>query len=169
MRIRRKQMQSEEFIESRHEMEELLREEVIGYLGLCTDGEPYVVPLNYGYVEGRILFHGALAGKKLDYLRANPYVCFTVARQSGQVRRHGGGDPCHVDSDSVICYGQARVIDDPEERKAALNAFNGCFRPDAEEISQEDALKCGAVEIRITEMTGRREREHKRTYWRYTF
>ena len=32
-------MQSKEFIESRHEMEELLREEVIGYLGLCVDGK----------------------------------------------------------------------------------------------------------------------------------
>lgn len=53
-------MQSKEFIVSRHEMEELLREEVIGYLGLSMDGKPYVVPLNYGYVEGRILFHGAL-------------------------------------------------------------------------------------------------------------
>jgi len=74
-----------------------------------------------------------------------------------------------MDSDSVICYGTAQVIDDLEERKAALNAFNRCFRPDAEEISGEAALKCGAVEIRIAEMTGRREREHKRTCWRYTF
>lgn len=32
-------------------------------------GLPYVVPLNYGYTEGKILFHGALTGKKLDCLK----------------------------------------------------------------------------------------------------
>jgi hypothetical protein len=34
------------------------------------------------------------------------------------------GAPCHVDSDSVICYGRARLLDDLAERAAALNAFN---------------------------------------------
>jgi nitroimidazol reductase NimA-like FMN-containing flavoprotein (pyridoxamine 5'-phosphate oxidase superfamily) len=164
-------MASREFIESRLEMEKLLREEVIGYLGLSMDGESYVVPLNYGYVDGKILFHCALTGKKLDYLRANPQVCFTVGRQSGEVRRHAGGNPCHIDSESVICFGTARVIEDPQERKAALNAFNRCFNPDAEEITLERALGCAAVEIAISEMTGRREQQEdrKRTYWRYTF
>lgn len=160
-----------EFIESRHEMEKLLCEEVIGYLGLSMDGKPYVVPLNYGYVDGKILFHCALTGKKMDYLRANPRVCFTVARQSGEVHRHAEGNPCHIDSEGVICYGTARVIEEPEERKATLNTFNRCFDPEAKEISLERALGCAAVEITISEMTGRRERQRdrKRTYWRYTF
>jgi nitroimidazol reductase NimA-like FMN-containing flavoprotein (pyridoxamine 5'-phosphate oxidase superfamily) len=162
-------MQSEEFIESRQEMEELLRKEAVGYLGLSVDGQPYVVPLNYAYMEGKIFFHCALTGKKLDYLKANPQVCFTVARQEGQVRRHAEGDPCYVDSDSVICYGTARVIEKVEERQVALNAFNRSFRPNAEAISLERVLRCAAVEIRIAEMTGRREREGERTYWRYAF
>ena len=162
-------MSSREFIESREEMERILREETIGYLGLSMNGRPYVVPLNYGYVEGRILFHCALTGKKLDYLKANPQVCLSVGRQSGQVRRHAEGDPCHVDSESVICYGRARIIEDLEERKRALDTFNRCFQPDAEGITLKAAEKCCAVEIKITEMTGRREREGERTHWRYVF
>jgi hypothetical protein len=162
-------MKIREFEVSRVEMEQILKEETIGYFGLSVDGQPYVVPLNYGYVGGRILFHCAWTGKKLDYLRANPQVCFTVGRQSGRVRRHAAGDPCHIDSESVICYGQARIVEDLEERKAVLDTFNHCFRPDAEEISLESAANCCAVEIAITEMTGRRERERGRTYWRYTF
>ena len=109
----------------------------------------------------------ALTGKKLDYIRANPDVCFTIARQSGQVRRHAEGDPCHLDSDSVICYGKAHIIDDVQERQAVLNEFNRCFNPDAKDITLESAAKCGAVVIDITEMTGRRERERETTYWRY--
>ena len=158
-----------EFVESREEMELILGEETVGYLGLSMDGQPYVVPLNYAYVDGRILFHCAMTGKKLDYLKRNQQVCFAVGRQSGEVRRHAEGDPCHVDSDSVICYGRARVVEDLEERKEVLDTFNRCFRSDAEEIPLEAARKCCAVVIKIIEMTGRGERERERTYWRYSF
>ena len=49
-------MEEQGFIESRDEMEKLLREEEIGYLGLSLDGKPYVVPLNYHYSDGKIYF-----------------------------------------------------------------------------------------------------------------
>jgi nitroimidazol reductase NimA-like FMN-containing flavoprotein (pyridoxamine 5'-phosphate oxidase superfamily) len=39
-------MQEQGFIESSEEMEELLRKEEIGYLGLSMEGKAYVVPLN---------------------------------------------------------------------------------------------------------------------------
>jgi nitroimidazol reductase NimA-like FMN-containing flavoprotein (pyridoxamine 5'-phosphate oxidase superfamily) len=159
------------FTHSLAEMEQLLRRETFGYLGLAMDGQPYVVPLNYAYAEGRILFHCALTGRKLDYLRANPRVCFTVGRQRGQVRQHDAQNPCDagIDSDSVICYGTARLIEDLEERQAALNLFNRRFRADADDIPMERVERCGVVEIQVSEMTGRRELEQQRTYWRYTF
>jgi nitroimidazol reductase NimA-like FMN-containing flavoprotein (pyridoxamine 5'-phosphate oxidase superfamily) len=153
------------FIESREEMEQILREEVLGYLGLAGAEQPYVVPLNYAYAAGKILFHCALTGQKLDAIRRNPRVCFTVGRQTGEVRDHAGA-PCHVDSDSVVCYGRARLIGDPGERAAALNAFNRRFRPEAPDIPRERVEQCMAVEITITEMTGRQERDRRRTYWR---
>jgi nitroimidazol reductase NimA-like FMN-containing flavoprotein (pyridoxamine 5'-phosphate oxidase superfamily) len=162
-------MQEQEFIESRAEIEKVLQEEDTGYLGLSMAGKPYVVPLNYHYVDGKVIFHCSFKGKKLDYIKANPNVCFAVGRQPGQVREHAGGDPCHVDSDSVVCYGRARVLEDMAERNRALNAFNGRFRPGASELSMERVMKCCVVEISISEMTGRQEREKKRTYWRYVF
>ena len=164
-------MPKHEFIDSRDEMERFLREEGLGYLGLTVDGKPYVVPLNYSYEDGKIVFHCALVGKKMDAIRANPNVCVAVATQAGAVRRHpeGQGDVCHVDSDSVICYGTARVLDDPEERAAALNAFNRSFRPGAEDVPMERVMKCCVVEITVSEMTGRRERARKRTLWRHVF
>ena len=162
-------MKSRTFLESRLEMETLLREETIGYLGLSTRDIPYVVPLNYAYIDGKILFHCATTGKKLDYLRRNEHVCFAVGRQSGEVRRHPEGNPCHMDSDSVICYGRARIVEDLEERKEILDTFNRCFQPDATGIPLKAAKECYAVVIEIIEMTGRRERERECTYWRYSF
>jgi nitroimidazol reductase NimA-like FMN-containing flavoprotein (pyridoxamine 5'-phosphate oxidase superfamily) len=154
--------------ESREEMERILREETVGYLGLSVEDKPYVVPLNYGYVQGKILFHCALTGKKLDYLRANPQVCFTVGRQSSQVVRHPQGALCHVENDSVICYGLARIIESVAERREILNTFNHCLQPNAAEITLEAASKCYAVEIKITEMTGRQQRGREHIYWHYS-
>ena len=162
-------MSPREYIESRDEMEAFLREEEVGYLGLSMDGQPYIVPLNYAYVPPKVLVHCALTGTKLEYIRANPQVCFAVARQTGRVREHAGQDPCHVDSDSVICYGTARIVESPEERQGLLDAFNRRFSPDAEPISLQRATKCGVIEITVSEMTGRRERERECTLWRHRF
>jgi nitroimidazol reductase NimA-like FMN-containing flavoprotein (pyridoxamine 5'-phosphate oxidase superfamily) len=162
-------MTDRKFIESKDEMEVLLRKEVLGYLGLSDGGRPYVVPLNYAYAEGKILFHCGLTGYKLECIRANPQVCFSVGRQTGLVRDHAGMDPCHVDSDSVICFGRARIIEEVAERQTQLDVFNRRFRPDAEPISLERAAKCGVVEIAVQEMTGRRERKEGVTFWRHRF
>ncbi len=78
------------FIESRDKMEQILREEEVGYLGVADEGQPYVVPLNYAYAAGKILFHCAFTGQKLDAIRRNPQVCFTVGRQTGTVMDHTG-------------------------------------------------------------------------------
>ncbi len=160
-------MTDHEFVESRVEMEEILRREVWGCLGLCADGRPYVVPVNYAYLDGRIVFHCALEGEKLDCIRGNPNVCFTVACQSGEVSDHPGGKQCHVDCDSVICRGTGRIVEDLEERAGVLNAFNRAFRPEAGDLAAERVAGCAAVEITIREMTGRRERGEERTFWRY--
>jgi nitroimidazol reductase NimA-like FMN-containing flavoprotein (pyridoxamine 5'-phosphate oxidase superfamily) len=160
---------SKTFVNSLPEMEKILKEERVGYLGLSLDDVPYVVPLNYGYVAGKILFHCALSGNKLDHIRANPQVCFTVGRQFGDVVPHPQGAVCHVNSDSVICRGIARIIDDVEERRDVLDDFNKCLQPNAERITIGDVSNCSAVEIKINEMTGREERDSKCTYWKYDF
>jgi len=54
-----------------------------GYLGL-TDGEiPYVVPLNFIWMNGALYFHGATEGKKINLIHANPNCCFTVSEDYG--------------------------------------------------------------------------------------
>ncbi len=157
------------FEQSLQEMEQVLNQEHLGYLGLALDGQPYVVPLNYVYASGRILFHGALEGKKLDYIRANPQVCFTVGRQFGEVIPHQKGAVCHIDNDSVICYGIARIIEDVNERQETLNSFLHHLLPEREEITLEDVATCSAVEIQVMEMTGREERGGKCIYRRQIF
>ncbi len=158
-----------DFIESFEEMESIMLDIKYGFLGMAIENVPYVIPLNYAYSAGKIQFHCALEGKKLDYLASNPNVCFTVARQLGLVQRHNEGDPCHMDSESVVCYGTARVLNDVEERAVALNAFNVYYNPGAEPLSAKSVAACTAVEIQVVEMTGRRERDRKLTCWHHLF
>ena len=156
-----------DFLDSTLEMEQLLGEERVGYLGMSVDNTPYVIPLTYGYSGGKIIFHCASQGSKLDIIRRNPKVCFAVSRHWGNMVPHPQGAACHVNSDSVVCLGTARVIDDIEERRGLLNTFNRCLQADAREITSEEVRNCRAVEITVEEMTGRTERDSKCTFWKH--
>ena len=56
---------------------------VLALLG--DDGYPYAVPLSYVYHEGRIYFHSAMTGHKLDALRRCPKASFCVVDQDQMV------------------------------------------------------------------------------------
>jgi nitroimidazol reductase NimA-like FMN-containing flavoprotein (pyridoxamine 5'-phosphate oxidase superfamily) len=156
--------------QSKEQIEKILNKETIGFLGLCNNGAPYVVPMTYGYSSGKILLHCALKGTKVDYIRANPSVCFAVGWQSGAMIRHPQGAQCKTNHDSVICYGTARVIDNVDERCKILNTFNRCLQPDTKEIRPDEVLNCLAIEIRIHKMTGRQQRKgSEHTCWEYSF
>jgi uncharacterized protein len=149
-------------------MERILEAESVGYLGLSGD-EPYVVPLNYTYADGRILFHCALEGRKLEMIRANPRVCFAVSRQATHPTEHSG-QLCSTPYESVICWGAARIVEDVSERQQVLQAFQIRYatpeKPRAS-ISLESTARCGAVEIVVTRMTGRRVHADERTRWEW--
>ena len=154
------------WLERKTEMEAILAREAWGTLGVIVGGRPYGVPLNHAYVDGKIVFHCALEGEKLDAIRANPRVCYTVAWQSGEVREHDCRS-CHPACDSVICQGRARIVEDQQERKALLNKFNRAFRPGAKDLEMPALVRCACVEIEIEEMTGRVERNRKYTFYRW--
>jgi nitroimidazol reductase NimA-like FMN-containing flavoprotein (pyridoxamine 5'-phosphate oxidase superfamily) len=157
------------FIESKKTIEKLLTEENLGFLGMSIDNIPYTVPVTYGYYDGKILFHCAKHGKKLEFIRQNPRVCFTIGHHFGHFVPHPQGAVCHAHSNSVICYGNARIVEDEEECCKALNIFNKCIQPNAREIRIEEIKNCYAVEIVIQEMTARIERESRCTYYEYIF
>ena len=94
------------------------------HLGLCVDNEPYVVPMNYGYVmEGdklTIYLHGARRGKKLDMMRANPNVffelCCDITPFEGDVACRYG-----ITYSSVMGKGTASIVEDMDEKRKALS------------------------------------------------
>lgn len=100
---------------------------LIARLGFVTEDGPYVVPVNYGYVarDGRITVyvHGAPNGRKLSAIAADPRCCFETDQLIGLVEEGPGA--CGLSSfyESVIGFGDARVVTDPDEGQAALRAI----------------------------------------------
>ena len=93
------------------------------HLGLAVNDEPYVVPLNYGYImeEGKLVLylHSAQRGKKLDMLRANPNVFFEMDCDR---MPFDGKLPCQYGMvySSIMGRGVAHIVEDVEEKKRAM-------------------------------------------------
>ena len=107
-----------------NEIKAILDTAKVLHLALAVDNEPYIVPMNYGYIlEGEKLtfyLHGAQRGKKLDMLRANPRVFFEIETD---VMPFAGVMPCQYGMvySSVMGKGTASIVEDVEEKKKAMS------------------------------------------------
>jgi len=141
----------------RREMEALLERAMVGRLGLCVDGEPYVVPLGFVYHGRRIYFHSSPRGRKVEAMRRGPRVCFEV----DEARRFlPGPTPCKftAEYESVIAYGRVRFLEEAGERLEALRLLLRKYGAvEGAEALREEMLGDVLVgEILVEEMTGRK-------------
>jgi nitroimidazol reductase NimA-like FMN-containing flavoprotein (pyridoxamine 5'-phosphate oxidase superfamily) len=139
---------------------ELLNSCHVGRLGtIGGDGYPMVKPLNFGYAEGRIYFHTAKEGEKIDDIRRNCRVCFEVDLPIAFVR--GDNNPCRAEYlyRSVIIKGTAHIVEDPEERLFGLRCLMQKYQPDGGygDFSDEKLAITGVVRIDIEEMSGKED------------
>lgn len=137
------------------EMEAILRAASVLHLGLAQGNEPYVVPMNFGYADGRIYLHGAAAGLKFEILRANPRVSFAVEIGVETVPHE---DPCEwsVRYRSVIGFGHARMLCTAEEKHRGLNAITAHVGAGSHQWPPQALDHVAVVEIVVTSMTGRK-------------
>jgi hypothetical protein len=71
----------EKQIAERDRMDAILMDCDVIHVAFARDNIPYVVPLNFGY-DGRFIYlHTAHSGRKIDFIDANPDVCFTAERR----------------------------------------------------------------------------------------
>ena len=105
------------------QIEAILDASKVLHLGLAVDNEPYVVPLNYGYImeDGKLVIylHSAQRGKKLDMIRSNPRVFFEMDCDRVPFE---GVMPCQYGMvySSIMGRGQASIVEDVEEKKKAM-------------------------------------------------
>ena len=134
----------------------ILQEEKRGVLSvLGEDGYPYGIPMNHWYnpEDGKIYFHGAKTGHKIDAIARCDKVSFCV--WDAGYRKEG---EWALNVTSVIVFGRIRLVAD--EEKAKLIGANLCrkFTDDEEYIRHEiqsaiSRVQC--MELTIDHMTGK--------------
>ena len=108
------------------EIKEILDKSMIVHLGMVDDGEPYVVPMNYGYTleeaELCIYLHGATVGRKIDIIKKNPKVFFEM---ECDVTPFEGKVACQYGTTyaSVMGRGTAEVLCESADKIDGLTKF----------------------------------------------
>ncbi len=119
---------------TRRELEVTDKKEIIDILDKCKivhvamvdDGEPYLVPLNYGYTlkedQLTLYMHGSLKGRKIDVMRKNPKVFFEM---NCEVVPFDGNVACQYGTSysSIMGSGTVEILEDVEAKKEGLSLF----------------------------------------------
>lgn len=137
----------------------VLERNTAGVLAVLGDeGYPYAVPMSYVYSGGKVYFHWATVGHKLDAVRAEPRASFCVVDRDQIVP-----EEYTTYFRSVIVFGSARVVDDPAEKRRAIDALCAKYRPgfEAERAAEIDGSWDRFLMVALTpeQITGKQARE----------
>ena len=130
MRRKRQQLSEEKSIG-------ILQKSTAGTLALLGDnGYPYAVPISYVYADGKLYFHSALSGHKIDAIRNCDKASFCVIDQ----------DEVHPEKyttyfRSVIAFGRIHIIEDEQEKLATARLLGDRYNPNQEEALQKEIEK----------------------------
>ena len=156
-----------EFRPMRRKRQELAQEESItilqkatsGTLALLGDnGYPYAVPISYVYHEGKLYFHSAVEGHKVDAIRQCDKASFCVIEQ----------DEVHPERyttffRSVIAFGKIHIIEDEAEKLQMARMLGNRYNPNQDEALQKE-LENGLarmlmIRFDIEHLTGKEAKE----------
>ncbi|MDR1885726.1 MAG: pyridoxamine 5'-phosphate oxidase family protein [Synergistaceae bacterium] len=134
---------------------DVLRSGQVIYLGLVTpEGDPYVVPMGYGYGDGAIFLHGANRGMKNDIIASNPRVSFNVA-VGVELERGELGEDFSMKYRSVTGFGEIREITELGEKNAALAVLMRQYSGPHRDLTERNKDSVWVARIDIGRMTGK--------------
>jgi nitroimidazol reductase NimA-like FMN-containing flavoprotein (pyridoxamine 5'-phosphate oxidase superfamily) len=129
-------------------------------LGLSDKGQPYVVPLNFGYTcEGGALslyFHGALEGRKLDIIKENNRACFEIDCGHELIKGERACDYGFA-FESVIGSGIIEILYTTEEKIFGLKALMKHQSGREFSFGEKDVEAVAVLRMTVEEFTGKRK------------
>lgn len=97
----------------------ILDEGLMAHVGFAVEGQPFVIPMTYAREGEHLYLHGASVSRLMKRLGEGLEVCVTVTHLDGMVlARSTFGHSMNYRS--VMIFGQARWVDDAEEKDRAL-------------------------------------------------
>jgi uncharacterized protein len=135
-------------------LEAVLHDAKVLQLALVDNGRPYVVPMYFGYADGKLYLHSAGQGRKIDLLAESPNVAFTViAEQEVVAAEKACGFSARYRC--VMGEGQARFVTDPAGKARALDTLMRKFTAGPLAYADKVLAQTAIIEIAITSMTGK--------------
>lgn len=134
-------------ISDRNAIDDIISRCTVCRLAVSLDGQPYVLPLNFGYDGECLYFHSANEGKKIEIIKQNDRVGFEFDILHEIVTAES---PCEWGAtyESVVGAGTAELIESQQEKTKALECvlshYGGAFNE-----FKDSALSCVTV-IRVT-------------------
>ena len=141
---------------SKEECIRILQEEKRGVLSMLGDnGYPYGIPMNHWYdpEEGKLYFHGAKVGHKIDAIRRNGKVSYCVF-DAGYRKE----DEWALNVNSVVVFGRISLVTDGKKTHRIGEHLLRKFTDDEAYIHKEieNALpRAQCLELTIDHMTGK--------------
>lgn len=150
-----RQMRRVKQVMSKEDSIAVLERNTAGVLAAAGDDDyPYAVPLSYVYADGKIYFHAAKEGHKMDAMARNEKVSFCVIDEDQIVP-----EEYTTYFRSVIAFGKARILGEDEKMDALLKlCAKYCPKEDEESLKKETATSYNQmvmVEIDIEHLSGK--------------
>ena len=143
-------------IQSRETIDQIIATAGVCRLGLSREDHPYIVPVSFGYDGKAIYFHTTMEGMKIDYMTANPRVCFEMEQDVHVIRNEELACKWGQSFSSVIGFGWVHEITDHPRRKAAMNQVMQHYSGRQWDFDPETFAKVRLWRISIEELTGKR-------------
>ena len=145
---------NEREITDRKDIDDIIRRCRVCHLAMCDEGQPYVVPLNFGYDGGFLYFHAAPEGRKIDIIKRNNRVGFEFDILHDIVTAE---QACKWGAkyESVMGSGTAEIVDDLEAKKEALQLIMRQYGNGAWDFKEEILKKTLVIRVRILEISGK--------------
>ena len=107
---------------------QILDEGFICHVGFVLEGQAFVIPTSYGRQDANLYIHGSAASRMLRHMKDGAPVCITVTLLDGLVLARSVFNHS-MNYRSVVVLGKATLVDDPEEKLAALRVLSEHILP----------------------------------------
>ncbi len=150
--------ESDRGVYDRDSLNHILDEGFLCHVGFIVDGQPYVIPTSYGR-DGDVLYiHGSAASRMLRNLDRGIPVCVTVTLLDGLVLARSVFNHS-MNYRSVVILGTAMLVDNPEEKLAALLALSEHILPgrwdDSRQPNEKELQATSVLRIPIEEFSAK--------------
>jgi len=136
-----------------------------GFTATAVDGQPFQHTSLFWYDDSsrRIYFHGALQGRMIANVQANPRVCFTVA-EMGRLLPADTAMGFSNEYTSAVIFGRVRLVDSEDEKQLALQGLLDKYFPDLKPrrdyrpITSEELAATAVFAIEVESWSGKQKR-----------